>query len=67
MMVEPEELSERECQQLRTLYSLHLNPAISAMWYLETISDLKRRGLVGEDDQGMPKLTEQGLALARTL
>jgi Mn-dependent DtxR family transcriptional regulator len=66
-MMEPEELSERECQQLRILYSLHLNPSITATWYHETISDLKRRGLVGEDDQGMPKLTEQGLALARTL
>jgi Mn-dependent DtxR family transcriptional regulator len=42
-------------------------PDVSATWYHETISDLKRRGLVGEDDQGMPKLTEQGLALARTL
>jgi hypothetical protein len=65
--MEPEELSDRECQQLRTLYSLHLNPTVSATWYHETISDLKRRGLVREDDQGMPKLTEQGLALARTL
>jgi hypothetical protein len=61
------ELTERERQQLRILYSLHLNPAITAMWYHETISDLKRRGLVGEDAQGMPTLTTDGLALARTL